>query len=803
MHFHRINPPAKKNCFLAASLLILSAIPAIWSPGMARADFQSPIVLQGKQVAVHVERNEEGGFCERFSALRDGKWIEVAVSDGQSIGPLSVLPEDRKPLQGSVRNVSLVGEVLVEELDIGPHRATRKIMIDDDGPWIRVVTRIEPSGPLVLRQAFDRFKFLHKPTWSFSPSVGGFNPDAQYKAPLILAQADQAALGIVPDLAVLDRDALRRCNHALDLDVPVGPKLAVGFMPAKEAYHSVYSIDADRTWTLDRPVENAYYLLVTAIAEPGQAFRQAVRFHWTRFGRAQQAIAAGQQQGTDPRYQKLTLWDEWRKTVWTEESRATWLSVTLPDGSTGGGALTRRWGPGPSVYLSSWFNTLRTSYGMSLYAQRAGNDELLKLASQTVNLALQAPGKDGAFKCIAVPTEGGKNTLWAAGDGGGGSTQDGFLGYDMCWTGYWLLKWRDAGLSQHDHILARCRELAGFMITRQESGGMFPTRFAEDGSVETEASRKVKAETGAVLLFLLELYKQDPNPDYLASAKKAMLFLQREVIPLRQWYDFETFWSCSPRDARFDARSGQWPANDLALTQTVAAYLLAHRITGDPQYLETGVRLLDYLLLYQQCWTNPVIDGLTSPAMLLGGFTSQNSDAEWSDARQSQIGNILLDYYRATGNVEYLERGIAALRAQFPVSPSENWAHTGYGGKAGVSSFHWGTGSGMAGIEIEEDFLRDAVVDVRATRAIGVNGLNVTRCTIKDTLIDLEIDTPFAWPRQPVAVFFHVEPQTAYQIRLNGAAIGSWKGADLKKGLPLPLQKDSQSQHDQTLNQRQ
>ena len=32
-----------------------------------------------------------------------------------------------------------------------------------------------------------------------------------------------------------------------------------------------------------------------------------------------------------------------------------------------------------------------------------------------------------------------------------------------------------------------------------------------------------------------------------------------------------------------------------------------------------------------------------------------------------------MDYYRATGKVEYLERGVAALRAQVPISPSENW----------------------------------------------------------------------------------------------------------------------------------
>ena len=127
----------------------------------------------------------------------------------------------------------------------------------------------------------------------------------------------------------------------------------------------------------------------------------------------------------------------------------------------------------------------------------------------------------------------------------------------------------------------------------------------------------------------------------------------------------------------------QWPANNLALTHTVEAYLLAYRITGEARYLAVGEALLDYLLLYQQCWTHPGLQNLTSSAMLLGGFTTQNSDAEWSDARLSQCGNILLDYYRTTGKTEYLERGVAALRAQFPVSPSENWAHSGYAAKAG------------------------------------------------------------------------------------------------------------------------
>jgi len=755
----------------------------------AAAGAEPPVVLRGAKVCVEVQQRE-GRLSERYLAVRDGTWVEVATGgQGRTLGPVSMIAAGGKPVAGTLRKLALVGGTLVEELAAGEHRIVRKLTVAGDGSWIRVVTRLEPSGRVALHQFCDELRFSARPDWSFSPSVGGFNPDAQYKAPLVLVQADRLALGVVPDLAVLGRDELKRSNHALDLDLPGGPALAVGFLPARLVSHSVYAPDPGRVWDADRPVENAYYLLVTASAEPAAAYRQAVRFHWRQFGRAEQAHAAGQQAGTEGRYRRLAVWDDWRQTVWEEESPAMWLSVPLPGGASGGGVRTQRWGPGPSVYLSSWFNTLRTSYGMALYARRTGSARLLALAEQTVALALYAPGRQGAFKCIAVPVERGRAAVWAAGDGSGGSTKDGFLGYDMSWTGYWLLRWRAAGLRGSEAILPRCRQLAGFLIARQAADGILPTRFAEDGAVQEELSRTVKAETGAVVLFLLELYAQDRDPRWLEAARKGIAFLEQDVIPRRQWYDYETFWSCSPRGPAFDRRTGQWPANNLALGQTVAAYLAAHRVTGESRWLAAGERLLDYLLLYQQCWTNPALENLSGPAMLLGGFTTQNSDAEWSDARQSQCGNILLDYYRATGNVEYLERGVAALRAQFPVSPSENWAHQGYGGKAGVSSFHWGTGSGMAGIEIEEDYLRDAVLDVAAGRGVGVNGLDLSECAVQGAEIRLKLASPFAWNRKPVVVFRHTEPARQYRVYVDGVEAGSWRGADLEKGIPLGLGK--------------
>jgi hypothetical protein len=774
-----------KNALCAFLLLLaMRESSAQVNPSTPSSADNATVVLSGEKIRVEAVTTA-GKLSERYLARADGQWVEVASSEGQSVGPVGFRTSVETATPGTAQKVTVVGDTLTEEFEIGGNKIERKVTLTKDGPWVRVTTRLEPNGNQELHAFTDRFRFTQRPDWTFSSSVGGFDPDAQYKAPLILVQHENLGFGIVPDVTVLDRETLQLCHHALDLDVPAGPLLSVGFMPAQFIRHSVFAEQASK-WTVQKPLENAYYLLLTAVAKPGEAYRDAVRFHWKNFGRPTQAHAAAQQRGTEN--PALELWDDYRTAVWEQMSTQQWLTVPLADGKVGGGVCTHRLFPN-SVYLTSWFNTLRTSYGMALYARRVANDKLLQQAVQTETLALAAPGHDGAFKCIAGVDDQ-KNVSWAAGDGSGGSTREGFLAYDMSWTGYWLLKWRAAGLPGAEGVLPRCQALAGFLISHQQSNGMFPTFYNEDGSANQEKSSQVIAETGPVTLFLLQLYEQDKNPAYLAAAKKGLAFLDTDVIPVRKWYDFETFWSCSPRNISFDERTALWPANDLALGQSVAAYLQAWRDTNDKTYLDKGTSLLDYLLLYQQSWTNPFQENLSCPEMLLGGFTTQNSDAEWSDARQSQCGNILLDYYRATGEVEYLERGVAALRAQFPVSPAENWAHQGYGHKEGVSSFHWGYGSGMSGIEMESDFLRDAIVDIRASRCIGVNGLNVTACQVSIDQITLDLSSPFKWKQKPVVVFRGTEPGRHYAITVNGTTVGTFDKAALEKGIETVALKD-------------
>ena len=656
---------------------------------------------------------ERGRLHEDYQAAADGQWVSVATSaEGGSEGPSALYDADSRIVPGSRPSVVNDGDKRRLQVEEFRRRAelhvVRRVRLDPEGPWVHGDAAQLREAPGQRFHAFvDRFTFSRPSDWSFSPSVGGFVPDAEYKAPLVLVQAGQAAFGIVPDVAALDRR--RRCSDATTPWIstfPAGRRLAVGFVPLTRPRLSFGSrMNPSKGRHLagaDRPMRNTYYLLITARAEAGAGLPggrkdavEALRAGPASSRAADQAGGNGDvscvyawlqkmspmetQMAMDKRLHGLALWDDWRTEVWGEQTKQDWLLVPLADGATGGGVRTLRWGPGPSIYLSAWFKQrFGPRSGMvPVWDAASATSDLVQQARQTVELAIRAPGRDGAFKCIARPSRRAWRplSLGPRATDRATATRDGFLGYDMSWTAYWLLRWRAANLPDGEVILHRCRELATFLCDRQSADGMLPTRFAEDGSVEEELSRTVKAETGPVALFLLELYAQDRNARWLQAGKRGLAFLETSVIPLRQWYDFETFWSCSPRTPKLDERSHQWPANDLALGQSVAAFLSAYRVTGDRTYLDRGERILDYLLLYQQCWTNPMLRGLTGPATLLGGFTTQNSDAEWSDARQSQFGNVLLDYYRATGNVEYLERGVAAVRGA--VSRSRPAARTG------------------------------------------------------------------------------------------------------------------------------
>ncbi len=133
------------------------------------------------------------------------------------------------------------------------------------------------------------------------------------------------------------------------------------------------------------------------------------------------------------------------------------------------------------------------------------------------------------------------------------------------------------------------------------------------------------------------------------------------------------------------------------------------------------------------------------------GFGAQNTDAEWSDARQAQFADTYLQYFQATHNKEYLERAVYGCRASFALmvlpenkavcptnyagtpfngeawagTMAENYGHGGIDERSYQSGFHWGTGSALTTAAIFKNTLGDVYIDAGRNIAIGVDGIVV------------------------------------------------------------------------------
>ena len=197
--------------------------------------------------------------------------------------------------------------------------------------------------------------------------------------------------------------------------------------------------------------------------------------------------------------------------------------------------------------------------------------------------------------------------------------------------------------------MAFVKPYGDFLVNHQLKNGLIPSWY-EDGFRPRTEFGSFNAETAGSALFLLELYAQTGTKSYLESGLHGLNFVTQEVLPRQRWFDFETFKSCARKSFDFyDRWTTQFPQNNLSTIQAAKAYLEAARLTQDGHYLELGTQVLDYLLLTQQVWNNPAF----SPK-LVGGFTTENTDAEWSDARQCYAAILLWDYYKETGKKEYL-----------------------------------------------------------------------------------------------------------------------------------------------------
>ncbi|MGN6531650.1 MAG: hypothetical protein ACTHK0_07845, partial [Ginsengibacter sp.] len=172
-------------------------------------------------------------------------------------------------------------------------------------------------------------------------------------------------------------------------------------------------------------------------------------------------------------------------------------------------------------------------------------------------------------------------------------------------------------------------------------------------------------ESSVSVTFLLKLYQITKNKKYLEPALKCMNEIIKKIIPIGQWEDFETYWSCSRYGSqdlvgKKVARNNMFKQNTLSMYYTAQALYNCYEITHQQKFLKYGKRTLDEMLMYQASWQPPYMY-----VNVLGGFGVMNGDAEWNDSRQSLFAGLIVKYGKLTGDKNYIQRGLAALRASF------------------------------------------------------------------------------------------------------------------------------------------
>jgi len=618
----------------------------------------------------------------------------------------------------------------------------KRIQVPKTGGLVKVVVdcRFTKENP-VIRYLLDTYAFApdgkamrsyKKPDATFAPAIrprkDGVIGDHFFRSPVVTVQKGELAASIMPELDVLKEN--RYIPTILDLDCASGiadaPLMSYGFADQKLVGHVYFANDTSMTKPAPPQLLFAHEILLDAKAEAFAGYRRAVEYQWQRYGHKY----------LDKILPQAMPFEEYARVCYpaafNEKETGGWFETTI-DGQVCGG-LPSGWGrEGGWVSWQPWFNQLRSAWGLRWWGKKLNIPDWVEKSTKMLNLALAAPMDRGA-----VPTTyDSHKKSWK----GSLITPDPKCYYDltnMAWKGIWMLRWLEfADCPRREEILKQCREMANLIVSKQNSDGSFPTWLDKELKVVPVLDHS--AQSALPIWYLAEAINRVPRssgggqPGNFAEAsgvRGAVLngarFLEGNVVDGQYWYDFETFFSCSPKacfqrdgqqnhEKMRDPHTMQAPQNTLSMHWAAEALMAASKLTNDSaaaaRFRKSSLMALDTMALYQNVW--PI--SYRKTAYTYGGFGVQNSDGEYNDARQAQFGDTLADFGAAMGRQDYFERGVAAARASMALinhplheklgiypNPNyplglqpENDCHGGGDGQAGRTGPDWGEMSGL------------------------------------------------------------------------------------------------------------
>lgn len=561
-----------------------------------------------------------------------------------------------------------------------------------------------------------------------------------FRTPVMMMGTEDVVLCVMPVMENV-KDTENRIY--MDLDANRGT-MTLGITTTKVKEHVLYH----RTGKAVLPA-GTFVFKARVLQLKGQAaknpFRAVLAWYWRNYGSWQSArLPSPDCLMSYVKHTYTWAFDNWKEAVWQEFNLngkrvgAPQMIVTAYQSPNYHQPYSLR--ETKAIWNQAWFSSLRSAQGLYRYGMAAGNQEYVRKARLTKELALAFPQENGLFDSViaVMPVE------YRVSDGKiytqsadwsqyyfGNSNRNPVSNHladsprhilDMSWTALQMLNWY-CELERDERLLDYAVRYVGRLLELQDEKGYFPAWLdKKTGSVRLELRQSPEAAVSAA--FLLKLYGLRKEEKYRLAALRCMDVLIKEVLPDRRWEDFETYWSCSgygkdTLQGEKIERNACYKECSLSPFWMAMALLACWKTTGDEKYLKTGELCLDELLMFQSSFQPEYM-----PIPVVGGFGVMNCDAELNDARQSLFAEVILQYGEVLKDAEYIERGMAALRASFsmmycPENPliktqwemkwpwfnekdygfmMENYGHDGYADShsLGIGEFtiyDWGNGA--------------------------------------------------------------------------------------------------------------
>ncbi len=413
------------------------------------------------------------------------------------------------------------------------------------------------------------------------------------------------------------------------------------------------------------------------------------------------------------------------------------------------------------IYNTSWWNNVCDATGIFYWGKTLNDPSLLNKARRIINFTLSAPQNEGIFPGLYDVKKGSwMLSLWnPPHEGYDPDKVDSYWSFNKNDGAYqtssasvtagFLMQYRQ-DCEDNPGILPYVKRYGDFLIQNMQANGCVPGWFNE--SLEPLPSLRWNADGGAHIWVLSELFRATGERKYMNAAEKMAEFMIHEVMPRQKWYDFETFYSCAVKPETFyDHRTAQYPANNMSVSWALEGFASLYENSTNKKYLAAAEAIADYSLFYQAIWAPHYI----VTAYPFGGFSSQNSDAEWLDQRSHRFANGLMRIGLLAGRQDLLERAIAAARSsltlinhphhiendiyKYPNFPlglgPENIDHEGFPQMPLRSGPSWSEVGGLAGTSHLLNQMGGIYLNFKANIGLGIDGIKVDRFWLKDNKI--------------------------------------------------------------------